>query len=209
MLGRDRKRIGYVAAGIALIFSAFLAVEKATDLGQESHSERADSLTQGVDRTFSIEGAEIGDSEQVFERRYTEESKYVIRQRKENLTDLVVRAADEFEFKGSSESLVIPTFDGERLTIRIENLQRPDSRKGVISGRIEKDPFSLAVLSWVGDAVSGSLHVPAKRKVYEIRYAGGGESYISEINTSNLGGCETDAALATRQSAKSNEKVAL
>ena len=190
------------------MFSAFLVVEKETDQWQGSQPEVPD-FQQEFELALPKKADEVGKFEEAAERSYVDESRYVIRQRKENLTGLVVRAADEFEFKGSSEPLVIPTFDGERLEIRIKSLQRPDSRKGIISGKIEKDPFSLAVLSWVGEAVSGSLHVPAKGKVYEIRYAGGGESYINEINTSNLGGCETDAALATRQAAKSNEKVAL
>ena len=63
------------------------------------------------------------------------------------------------------------------------------SNQGVFTGKILGDRFGEIVLSYVNQAVAGSIHDYRNDNVWEIRNAGSGQQYIAQVDVNALGEC--------------------
>lgn len=89
------------------------------------------------------------------------------------------------------DRISLPTFDGDRVAIRILRVNRTPAVGGAtLRGTVEGEEGSLVSLSAVGDTTAGSIHIPSLGLVYEVRPAADGAIYFSEINTAELGECQ-------------------
>ncbi len=188
MLGRDKVHTGFLILGLTLFSLPFLYLgsEKASD------PSAADSMAVVEKKAPATRplNPQPNRSQEALAHSDFWSDQHIIRQRKVSWSDLVRNAAEAFERNPNENLITLSTFDSKTVQVEIVDIERPGFNKGVISARVKNDPFSMAVLSWVGNAISGSLHAPSINKVYEIRYAGGSEAYISEIDTSKFGHAE-------------------
>jgi hypothetical protein len=63
------------------------------------------------------------------------------------------------------------------------------SNQGVFTGKILGDRFGEIILSYVNQAVAGSIHDYRNDNVWEIRNAGDGRQYIAQVDVTALGEC--------------------
>lgn len=97
--------------------------------------------------------------------------------------------ADRFRENRGNAILVLPAFDGEQLSLAVSDLRPHNNRAGAMTGQVEGIETSFFSLAYVGDAAAGSIHLPSRGQVLEIRSAGDGTVYLSEIDVAALGNC--------------------
>ena len=78
---------------------------------------------------------------------------------------------------------------GESLLVTIGSVQRMGERAQVITGTIKGSEFGEFVISYVNQAIAGSIRMPSTNTVYEIRNAGEGVQYLAKVDADALGEC--------------------
>ena len=97
----------------------------------------------------------------------------------------VVRAMnvliDTGQLAAKSRTLRMFIFDNKTLDLELDRTEPIPGRGLVWYGKVSKEPRSSAVLTLVGETVSGNIDTEAG-KVYQIRYVGGGVHSFREID---------------------------
>ena len=102
-----------------------------------------------------------------------------------SLTDI----KDLLESEGEDGVLAISLPDATQVNVTRMRYQSFGSNQGVLSGKILGDPFGEVVLSYVNQAVAGSIRDYRNDQVWEIRNAGEGRQYIAQVDVEALGVC--------------------
>lgn len=96
---------------------------------------------------------------------------------------------DLLESEGEEGVLAITLPDTTQVKITRMRYQSFGSNQGVLSGKILNDPFGEVVLSYVNQAVAGSIRDYRNDQVWEIRNAGEGRQFIAQVDVDALGVC--------------------
>ncbi len=102
-----------------------------------------------------------------------------------NLRDIKELLAAE----GEEGILAISLPDATQVQVTHMRYQSFGANQGVISGKILGDTFGEVVLSYVNQAVAGSIRDYRNDMVWEIRNAGEGRQYIAQVDVDALGVC--------------------
>jgi hypothetical protein len=98
-------------------------------------------------------------------------------------------------FRGDSspplESLGFPLFDGRFVHLQALRHQSTGIDQGVVFAKAEGEPEGGHVLlSYVGTALAGVIHLPSRGEFYEIRTAPDGRSHIlTQLDPTKMGAC--------------------
>lgn len=114
----------------------------------------------------------------------------ILRSRTGRLDPSPAEIATRFQ-AGDKSPFEIATFDGDSLLVSIRDARiRGSGDVPVITGTVEGEPGSLVSLAQSGDSAAGSVIIPSRNLVYEIRPEPDGGMRLSEIDVHALGGCE-------------------
>lgn len=106
------------------------------------------------------------------------------------LVPSVAEVASRFN-DSETEPIEIPTFDGASVRISIHHAHRKDDgRISTITGTVANEPGSLVSIAQAGSATAGSILIPSKNLVYEIRPGPDGDTIFSEVDVHALGDCQ-------------------
>lgn len=81
----------------------------------------------------------------------------------------------------------VPTFDGQSVRVRITRFE--EGSGAVLRGEVAGEPGSLVALASVDGVQAGSIHIPSRGLVYEIRPGPAGQVIFSEVDVAALGEC--------------------
>lgn len=95
----------------------------------------------------------------------------------------------KLESEGEEGVLVFSLPDATQIQVTRIRFESFGANQGVFTGKILGDTFGEVVLSYVNQAVAGSIHDYRNDAVWEIRNAGDGSQYIAQIDVSALGEC--------------------
>ncbi len=95
----------------------------------------------------------------------------------------------QLDTEGDDGVLAISLPNATQVKVTDLRYQPFGSNQGVISGKILGDPFGEVVLSYVNQAVAGSIRSYRSDEVWEIRNAGEGSQYIALVDVDALGVC--------------------
>ncbi len=87
------------------------------------------------------------------------------------------------------EGFTVPLFDGEEITIAVHQFTQVGEGSGVYTGEVVGEPGSFVTLAYVGAAEAGSIHLPARDQVFEIRAGPEQTIIVSEVDVHALGEC--------------------
>ncbi len=96
---------------------------------------------------------------------------------------------DLLEMEGEEGVLAISLPDSSQVKVTRMRFESFGPNQGVISGKILRDTFGEVVLSYVNQAVAGSIRDYRNDQVWEIRNAGGGRQFIAQVDVDALGVC--------------------
>jgi len=96
---------------------------------------------------------------------------------------------NQLDIEGEDGVLAISLPDATQVEVTRLRYQAFGPNQGVISGKILGDPFGEVVLSYVNQAVAGSIRDYRNDQVWEIRNAGGGRQFIAQVDVDALGEC--------------------
>ncbi len=96
---------------------------------------------------------------------------------------------DLLKSEGEEGVLAISLPDATQVKVTRMRYQSFGSNQGVLSGKILGDPFGEVVLSYVNQAVAGSIRDYRNDMVWEIRNAGEGRQFIAQVDVDALGVC--------------------
>ncbi|MBD5780992.1 hypothetical protein IEN85_15940 [Pelagicoccus sp. NFK12] len=85
--------------------------------------------------------------------------------------------------------LKLSTPDGVSHQITFERYNKFGESKGIYSGSLKDQPFSDALISFVGEAVVGTLRIPSEGIAWEIRNRAPGVQAFEKVDLSKLPGC--------------------
>lgn len=109
--------------------------------------------------------------------------------RRVRLQPSVPELAALWEAGGLRDGVVMPLPDGSEVLLAMRKFERAGADAGVFTGSVAGEPGSLAILAFTGDAGAGSLHIPGRGQVFEIRHTGSGSIGIGEVDVTALGTC--------------------
>lgn len=92
---------------------------------------------------------------------------------------------------GDRSPFEIATFDGDSVLVSIRDARiRGNGEVPVITGSVKGEPGSLVSIAQSGESAAGSVLIPSRDLVYEIRPEPDGGMRLSEIDVHALGECE-------------------
>lgn len=93
------------------------------------------------------------------------------------------------EREGENGVLALSLPDASQVNVSRLRFQSFGSNQGAITGKILGDAFGEVVLSYVNQAVAGSIRDYRNENVWEIRNAGNGMQYLALVDVEALGRC--------------------
>jgi len=184
--------IPLLAAGIFFFWMAFKAPPEKAETMRHSGETRATPRTAAKrDEASGTGSADIRfDVRAVSKMQPNPESGYELRCEKRDLSTSI---PDLFRGDSSSlpESLDFPLFDGRFVQLKALRHQSMGTDQGVVFAKVDGEvEGGHALLSYVGTALAGMIHLPSRRECYEIRTAPDGRSHIlTQINPDKMGTC--------------------
>lgn len=118
-----------------------------------------------------------------------EQHSHKIREWKGRIEPSLSDLKDKLESEGEGGVVAITLPDATRIQVTRMRYESFGGNQGVITGKILGDTFGEVVLSYVNQAVAGSIHDYQNDAVWEIRNAGDGQQYIAQVDVSALGEC--------------------
>lgn len=102
------------------------------------------------------------------------------------------------EREGEDGVLAMSLPDGSRVDVTRMRYQSFGANQGAFTGKILGDTFGEVVLSYVNQAVAGSIRDFRSGNVWEIRNAGNGQQFLALVDVDALGECGVCAEHAQR-----------
>lgn len=96
--------------------------------------------------------------------------------------------ADEYQ-PGEPFAFSVPLFDGELAEISVREWQDLGDDSGTLVGELVGHEGSFVSLGYFGGAEAGSLQIPNRGQVFELRPGPDGQVILSELDASALGTC--------------------
>jgi hypothetical protein len=87
------------------------------------------------------------------------------------------------------DGMDFPLFDGESVRITSHSLQALDARSGVFTARVEGAPDAEVILSYVGNAIAGSIYIHSAGRYFDIRNGGENKNYLTQIDPKKMPRC--------------------
>lgn len=89
----------------------------------------------------------------------------------------------------AAERIYVPLSQSEAVTVAVDKLTALGPDEGVFEGIVEGKSGSTVILSYVGLAQSGIVHLPAEHRVFRIRGNDVGVVNITEVDLTNAPDC--------------------
>lgn len=118
-----------------------------------------------------------------------EQHSHKIREWKGRMEPSLASLKQLLESEGEEGVLAISLPDSSQVQVTRMRYESYGANQGVYTGKILGDSFGEVVLSYVNQAVAGSIHDYRNDAVWEIRNAGDGRQYIAQVDVSALGEC--------------------
>jgi hypothetical protein len=175
--------------------SSSLAVGEIEEIeGADSLSEVVEPVSQELaDGSFGgpkpFESVSMSELVEVNLANAGEQHSHKIREWKGRIQPSLTDLKDKLESEGEDGVVAITLPDATQVQVTRMRFESFGGNQGVITGKILGDTFGEVVLSYVNQAVAGSIHDHQNDAVWEIRNAGDGQQYIAQVDVSALGEC--------------------
>lgn len=147
------------------------------------------SLVRSSSGPIPFESVSMSELEEVNLANAGEPHSHKIREWKGRLQPGLRALKDKLNAEGEEGVIAISLPDASQVQVTRMRFESFGPNQGVITGRILGDTFGEVVLSYVNQAVAGSIRDYRNDKVWEIRNAGEGRQYIAQVDVAALGEC--------------------
>lgn len=94
----------------------------------------------------------------------------------------------EFE-AGRTDGFRLDTFDGESAWVDVRGIRENGLGAKTVIGKVHGDPGSTVTLARVDQATAGTIRIPSRKRIYEIRQPAGEQMRLREVDVHALGKC--------------------
>lgn len=153
----------------------------------EEASENSISNTAG--NAISFARVSMSELEEVNLANAGDEHSHKIREWRGRIEPSLSALQELLASEGEDGVLAISLPDASQIQVTRMRYEGFGAKQGVFTGKILGDTFGEVVLSYVNQAVAGSIHDYRNDAVWEIRNAGEGRQYIAQVDVNALGEC--------------------
>ena len=156
--------------------------------GEEASAESTDFATSAL-APIPFEHLVVSGLVEVPQIAAMAEHSHKLREWKGQLQPSLPELKAHVEREGEDGVLAISLPDGSRVDVTRMRYQSFGSNQGAFTGKILGDTFGEMVLSYVNQAVAGSIRDFRNDNVWEIRNAGNGQQFLALVDVDALGEC--------------------
>ena len=163
------------------------SLERSIDPVPQDHVVPSSLMSSGSPVPF--ESLSMSELEEVNFDNAGEQHSHKIREWKGRIEPSLSDLKDKLKSEGEEGVVAITLPDATQIQMTRMRYQSFGGNQGVITGKIIGDTFGEVILSYVNQAVAGSIHDYRNDAVWEIRNAGEGSQYIAQVDVNALGEC--------------------
>jgi|GEM_PF-1431028 len=152
-------------------------------------SEEETNLATLALEPISFEHLTVSGVEEIVLTASMAEHSHKLRELKGQMQPSLSELKASVEREGEKGVLAISLPDGSRVGVTRMRYQSLGANQGAFAGKILGDTFGEVVLSYVNQAVAGSIRDFRSDNVWEIRNAGNGQQILALVDVDALGKC--------------------
>jgi hypothetical protein len=152
-------------------------------------SEEETDLDTSALEPISFEHLTVSGVEEIVLNASMAEHSHKLRELKGQMQPSLSELKASVEREGEKGVLAISPPDGSRVGVTRMRYQSLGANQGAFAGKILGDTFGEVVLSYVNQAVAGSIRDFRSDNVWEIRNAGNGQQILALVDVDALGKC--------------------
>jgi len=175
--------------GSSLAIGEIEEIEEVDSLGDVVEPASEEIAQGSFGGPIPFESLSMSELEEVNLANAGEQHSHKIREWKGRIQPSLTDLKDKLESEGEDGVVAITLPDATQIQVTRMRFESYGRNQGVITGKILGDAFGEVVLSYVNQAVAGSIHDYRNDAVWEIRNAGDGRQYIAQVDVSALGEC--------------------
>ncbi|HCR28714.1 MAG TPA: hypothetical protein DIV79_01690 [Opitutae bacterium] len=174
------------------------AIDPLTIFDSEETSEEGTSVASSALAPIPFEHLTVTGLEEVAMIAALQEHSHKFREWKGQIKPSLPELKAHVEREGEDGVLAISLPDGSRVDVTRMRYQSFGTNQGAFTGKILGDTFGEIVLSYVNQAVAGSIRDFRNDNVWKIRNAGDGQQFLALVDVDALGECGVCAEYAQR-----------
>lgn len=159
------------------------------DIAGDAESAVAEPSIATAGDAIPFASLSVSNLEEIDLSNATEVHSHKIREWRGRIQPALPKLRAKLESEGEDGVIAFSLPDATQINVTRLRYESFGLRQGVFTGKILGQRFGEVVLSYVNQAVAGSIHDYRNENVWEIRNAGSGQQYIAQVDVNALGEC--------------------